>query len=122
MANAKPREVAAALAALHDYDADYLECRRGNLGHLWRAVGYFRGERAETLRLVECQRCETTRVDRWGRGGVERLPSRYHYGEGYRLPGTQPDTAAIRGEVLRRATVYASEADMLAAITNGGGK
>jgi hypothetical protein len=115
---ATAREVA---AALHDYDDDYLLCRRGNLGHVWQVVGYFNGASGVVLRRVECPRCGTVRLDTWEtRGG--RVGSSYRYGEGYRLEGVQPDTAAVRVEVMRRATVYADESAMLAALSNGGGR
>jgi hypothetical protein len=113
---ASARQVA---AALQDYDNDYLLCR--NLGHVWRIVGYFRGAGGVVARRLECQRCETGRVDRWGgRGGAERIGSSYRYGTDYRLEGVQPAAAAVRVEVVRRATVYASESEMLAALGSNG--
>ena len=113
---ATAREVA---AALHDYDDEYLACR--NLGHYWRVMGYFRGVGGIVLRRLECQRCDTVRLDRWESRGGARIGSSYRYGAEYRLEGVQPAATAVRVEVMRRATVYASESEMLAALTNGGG-
>jgi hypothetical protein len=115
MATAK--EVA---AALHDYDDDYLTCR--NLGHYWRVLGYFRGASGVVARSLECQRCQTVRLDSWEARGGGRIGSRYRYGVDYRLAGVQPAAAEVRIEVLRRATVYASEGEMLAALSNGSGR
>jgi hypothetical protein len=115
------REVREVAAALHDYDDEYLTCR--NLGHYWRVVGYFRGASGTTTRRLECQRCETTRVDLWASVGGERIGARYRYGADYRLEGVQPPASAVRVEVLRRATVYASEDEMLSALaTSNGGR
>jgi hypothetical protein len=111
---ATAREIA---NALHDYDNAYLECR--NLGHYWRVMGYFRGAAGVTARRLECQRCDTVRLDRWESRGGDRIGSSYRYGADYRLEGVQPPARAVRVEVLRRATVYASEADMLATLSNG---
>ena len=72
-------------------------------------------------RRVACQRCGTWRTDLWETRG-DRIGSRYQYAEGYRLAGVQPDTSAVRVEVMRRATVYDTEDAMLAAVTNGGRK
>jgi hypothetical protein len=115
--NPSAREVS---AALQEYDEDYLLCR--NLGHVWRILGYFRGATGLTMRRLECQRCETVRLDKWATRGGERIGATYRYGSDYRLEGVQPAAAAVRVEVLRRATVFASEAEMLAALTNGSGR
>lgn len=107
--------------ALHDYDGEFLDCRRGNLGHEWRSVGFYRGAGNVTHRRVVCKRCSTWRTDAWEARTGARLPGRYNYAEGYQLPGVSPDATAVRVEVLRRATVFASEDEMLTAVhTNGG--
>ena len=115
------RTAQAVADALHDYDADFLECRRGNLGHEWRSLGFFRGAAGMVARRVVCKRCGTWRTDLWDAKTAERVRARYTYAEGYRIEGSQPDALSVRGEVLRRAVVFASEDEMLAAVTSGNG-
>ena len=100
--------------ALQDYDETFLECR--NLGHVWRIRGYFRGADGIVARRLECQRCDTGRLDRWGFNG-ERIGSSYQYVEDYRIPEVRVAAGDVRVEMIRRAVVYASEAEMLDAIT-----
>jgi hypothetical protein len=106
---------------LRSYDDDFLICRRGNLGHAWEVVGYYRGPAGQTCRLLECPRCTSTRTDLWDRDSADRLASHYKYAEGYAIEtGEQHyivDTHEVRREVMRRANVYANEAAMLAAVT-----
>jgi hypothetical protein len=105
--------------ALRGYDEDFLECRYGNLGHVWHVVGFYRGDAGEVRRVLRCDRCETERVDRWLRSG-ERVRSAYTYAEGYKLvTDGRLATVDVRLEVLRRATVYANENQMLQAVTQG---
>lgn len=103
---------------LSTYDETYLECR--NLGHVWRVLGYFRAPAGTVVRHLRCQRCETIRVDHWGFTG-DRYPSRYHHAEGYLLPDVGAPIRAyeIRVETIRRATIYETEADMLASLDGG---
>ena len=107
-------------AALRKYDEDFLLCRRGNLGHVWAVLGYFRGEAGHVMRRCECQRCGSVRVDHWGSEG-ERYQPRYDYADGYQisLEDDYVDTGDVRREAMRRATVYATEENMLAHITGG---
>jgi hypothetical protein len=100
---------------LRAYAAEYLDCR--NLGHVWHTIGFFQGEGVIKRRL-SCSRCETERTDRWEHDGSRRAGS-YNYAEGYRLEGMQPATTQVRLELMRRATIYKTEAEMLAAMTNG---
>ena len=100
---------------LKGYDAEFLHCR--NLGHEWRTIGYFQGEGVIKRRL-ECHRCETERTDRWEHNGLRRSGS-YKYAEGYRLEGMAPAATQVRLELLRRATIFRSEAEMLASMTDG---
>ena len=112
------RETRALVDALGDYDDEYLTCR--NLGHYWRVLGYFRATSgALTSRRLVCQRCETERTDLWSPVSGDRIGARYLYGQGYRIEGVSPTARAVRVETMRRATVFASEAEMLSAITNG---
>lgn len=112
-----------ATSVLRHYDGEFLECRRGNLGHAWRVVGYYKGEAGETWRNLECQRCESTAVDRWDSKTGERHPRRYGYVEGYVIgDGEQVHGEDVRKEVIRRARVFASEQQMLEALTEGNGK
>ena|SRR5215831_9705139 len=112
------RATRALVDALADYDDEYLSCR--NLGHYWRVVGYFKGATGiTTARRLVCQRCETTRTDLWSATNGDRLAARYTYAGDYRLEGVNPSARAVRVEVMRRAVVYASEAEMLASVTNG---
>lgn len=114
------QERAKVARALRDYDEDYLTCR--NLGHRWTAIGFYRSAYAgEVRRRLECERCGGARIDRWEARGVNRIGASYSYHDGYRLPGSQPTASAVRVEVVRRATVFASEDEMLAALTNGAG-
>jgi hypothetical protein len=113
-----------AVKALRGYDETFLECRRGNLGHIWRTVGFYRDphEPGVVCRVVRCDRCESERVDRWEKDSAERLAPRYHYAEGYHIGDTNGeyvDTYMVRAEVMRRATVFANEDAMLASLTNG---
>jgi len=102
--------------ALSAYDEGYLECR--NLGHPWRVIGYFRGASGLVLRHVRCQRCETVRIDKWALNG-DRIGSTYHHAEGYLMPGLggAVNPHDVRVEVIKRAVVFASEGEMLAAVT-----
>lgn len=109
--------------ALRNYDAGYLTCRRGNLGHSWRVIGFYR-EGGHMRRLLRCTRCHTERRDHWDRDGTRYTPS-YDYPEAYALrleSGGYVEAADVRVEALRRATVYANEAAMLEALTNSKGK
>ena len=114
-----PRPEAA--SGLRGYDENYLQCRRGNLGHTWELVGYFRGAVGEVRRDLVCERCGTERRDRWLRGSGERLPSAYRYAPDYRVEadGKRVGAAEVRLEVIRRATVYANETQMLNHLTGG---
>jgi hypothetical protein len=101
---------------LSRYDGVYLDCR--NLGHVWRIAGYYR-EGDAVLRRLECQRCGTERTDRWRRDGF-RPSARYHYVDGYRMTEGEPVTPTdVRAEMMRRATIYKSQEEMLAAMTGG---
>ena len=103
--------------ALRGYDETFLLCR--NLGHVWEILGYFRGAPGEVWRDMQCTRCETERTDRWLRSG-ERLQGRYKYVTDYKLETDGRMVAVdVRLEVIRRATVYASENQMLQAATQG---
>ena len=115
------REVTEAAEALSHYDESYLDCR--NLGHVWRVLGYFRGATGLVLRHLRCQRCETIRVDKWALNG-DRVGSQYHHSEGYLIPdlGAPVNSHDVRVEMIRRAVVFASEAEMLASISNGRGR
>jgi hypothetical protein len=107
--------------ALRRYDADYLLCRRGNLGHIWEVIGYYKdGATGETRRRLECVRCESVRIDRWDADTGERFTPRYKTAEEYKIHWPAEVTAAdVRVEVIRRANVYANEDNMLAAVTKG---
>jgi hypothetical protein len=112
-----------ARGAFADYDGDFLECRRGNLGHAWRAVGFWREADGVVCRGLICPRCDTERIDRWDRTSGERIGATYKYPNGYYVEadseGHRPDTFDVRREVIRRAKVYANEGAMLAAMTEG---
>jgi hypothetical protein len=102
--------------ALSTYDETFLECR--NLGHVWRVLGYFRAPTGNVVRHLRCQRCETIRVDAWAFNG-DRLGARYHHADGYLITdvGAPIHAHDVRVEMIKRATIYESEADMLASIT-----
>jgi hypothetical protein len=106
---------------LRQYDDEFLLCRRGNLGHVWAVVGYYRDADGLVRRLLECERCESERRDRWDRGSGDRLTGSYKYAEGYQITGNETPTSAtdVRLEAMRRATVYANEDAMLAHLTTG---
>jgi hypothetical protein len=105
--------------ALRGYDDDQLECR--GLAHAWRVIGYFREPDGIVARDVVCDRCETERTDRWNRETGERQPARYRYATGYRIAaeGERVEGTAVRLETIRRADVFASESQMLDAMTGG---
>lgn len=102
---------------LGSYDNTYLGCR--DHGHVWDVVGYYRLD-GQVRRRMDCLRCGTERLDRWGLDGY-RFGSTYHYVEDYVVPededGNRVTTTDVRLEVLARATVYASQDEMLAAMT-----
>ena len=110
--------------ALRQYDDDFLLCRRGNLGHVWQSVGFFRQPDGIVARRLECARCTSTRTDHWDRDSADRMPSSYHYADGYqmKLDGDYADAHDVRVEVMRRATVYANESQLMNALTGGNGK
>jgi hypothetical protein len=105
--------------ALREYDDDFLLCRRGNLGHVWEVVGFFRQADGVVARRLECPRCGTTRTDHWDRTSAERHASTYHYADGYqmKLDGDYAGATDVRREVMRRANVFSTESQMLAAVT-----
>lgn len=108
---------------LKSYDDDFLTCR--NLGHAWEVVGYYRAPDGVVRRSVTCGRCETDRTDSWERSSGVRIGSTYRYAHGYRVEtgaGEKPGSVDVRLEVIRRASIYANEAAMLAAMTDGGGR
>jgi hypothetical protein len=100
---------------LGNYDETYLTCR--NLGHVWRIQGWYRAV-VEVKRRLFCDRCGMVRNDTWGLGGDRRSAS-YHQPEGYRLEHGGASALDVRVEVLRLATVYSTEAEMLASVTKG---
>ena len=119
--NGRPK-LSTAAKALRAYDEDHLLCRFGNLGHVWEILGYFRsGIAGEVRRDLECARCGTRRQDRWLSGSGERLASQYRYADGYRLDleGEHMAASDVRLEAIRRANVYANEAQMLDHLTGG---
>jgi hypothetical protein len=91
------------------------------MGHAWEVVGFYRLN-GEVRRRLDCARCGTERLDRWGMTGA-RFGSSYEYVDGYRIErddhGVGVTTTDVRRETLARARVYASQAEMLAAMTNG---
>jgi hypothetical protein len=110
-----------AIKLLRKYDEDFLLCR--NLGHLWEIVGYFKAPNGITCRSLACGRCGTERTDRWDAATAERHAPKYAYAEDYRLvwpEGEHASAADVRTEVMRRATVYANETTMLAAVIGNG--
>ena len=102
-------------AAVHEYDDVYLMCR--DLRHVWRLVGFYR-QNGTIHRVLDCERCTTQRADVWRPSG-ERVRSNYVYVDGYKLEGVNVDLSDVRREVMSRATVFPSETDMVAALTNG---
>jgi len=107
-----------AMRALRDLDDSSLTCRRGSgIGHAWRVLGsYQHGD--EQRRVALCERCGTSKTDRWVRRTGERHAPRYDHPDGYSLP-EQPQAWEVRQEVMRRARVYPSEAAMITALTEG---
>jgi hypothetical protein len=108
--------------ALRSYDETFLLCRVGNLGHVWSVVGFYRAPNGITCRQLRCERCGTERTDYWNRSTAERYAGRYKYADGYQIPtydGVGASAADVRREVMRRATVYANEDAMLAAVMKG---
>jgi hypothetical protein len=98
------------------YDDTFLDCR--DLRHTWRVVGYYRRD-GVVRRVIECVRgCGTQRVDNWKRDG-QRLQPVYSYANGYQVEGGM-DTYEVRREVMRRATIFASEKAMVEALTASG--
>lgn len=100
-------------AAVHEYDDVYLTCR--DLRHQWRLVGFFR-QNGTIHRVLDCDRCGTQRGDVWRPNG-ERVRNQYAYAEGYRIEGVNVSQFDVRREVMSRAKVYASESDMVQALT-----
>ena len=112
---------------LRTYDDEYLECRRGNLGHVWRVLGYYRAPDSEIHRNLICSRCGTQRLDRWGAKSGERFTPRYKHADGYLISdgsGEAVHADDVRKEAMRRAQVFANEEQMLLTLTgasSGGG-
>lgn len=102
---------------LRTYDDDFLHCR--TLGHAWEIVGFYRDEGGLVRRALECTTCETTRTDRWDASSGERFAPDYRYVSGYKATGDPFQSFDLRREVVRRADVYASEDQMVAALTGG---
>ena len=98
------------------YDDVFLTCR--DLRHVWQLVGFYRSDNGVVRRLLDCARCGTQRQDRWRMNG-ERESSSYSYAEQYQMQNGF-DTFEVRKEVMHRATIYPSEAAMVAALTAGG--
>jgi hypothetical protein len=105
---------------IRSYDEGYLLCR--NIGHAWKIHGYYKGAGdGTTRRYLSCERCETERHDKWDTKSADRLNGSYRYSPDYRLDAdVQPSKQHVRAEVMRRATVYANEEQMLASLKNGG--
>ena len=108
-----PREHAKQVRA---YDDTYLLCR--DLRHVWQLVGFYRGTDGTVRRLLDCERCGTERADRWKQSG-ERVSSSYSYADEYQVPDGF-DAYEVRLEVMHRATIYKSEAQMIEALTKAG--
>lgn len=119
MANTPLPKTAPIMRALRSYDDTYLQCR--NLGHRWRVLGFFKAPDGVTCRSLQCDECDTKRTDYWDSRTGERFQGRYNYAAGYHLSadGDYAHASDVRIEVMRRATVYANESAMLAAITGG---
>jgi len=100
---------------VRSYDDTYLTCR--DLRHVWEVVGFYRAD-GIVRRLLDCQRCGTQRDDKWTQSG-ERVASSYSYADEYQLRGGM-DTYEVRLEVMHRATIYKSQAAMVAALTEAG--
>ena len=111
-------EIKRARTSLRKLDDEMLDCR--NIGHAWRVLRYFRGHEGETRRTLVCDRCDSERVDRWNSRTAERVGAMYRYGEGYSIKGGGVQASDVRAECMRRAQVFASEDQMLAALTEGG--
>jgi hypothetical protein len=104
---------------LRGYDEVFLDCR--DLRHQWAVDGYYRTPEGQVHRDLTCGRCGTERTDRWDRASGDRLPSHYRYVGGYKVDsfdGERVGPNDVRLEVLRRVKVYASEEQMLAAMTD----
>lgn len=93
-------------AALHDLDDAFLLCR--DLHHSW-TVDHYESGRSEVVRVLECERCGTERVDEWTLRGA-RIRAFYRYPEGYQLRDVDgpTDREAMRREVLQRAGIRAN--------------
>jgi hypothetical protein len=107
---------------LRSYDEEFLECRRGNLGHHWRVLGYYKAPDGEVRRNMVCSRCGSQALDKWDAKTGERHGRRYSYAEGYVMEGDGEPMHGddVRKEVMRRAKVFANEEQMLLALTEGG--
>jgi hypothetical protein len=97
------------------YPDKYLSCR--SIGHQWKVIGLFH-QGPDVVRALLCGRCDMDRHDYWTRGG-ERLGSRYHQPDGYRIGDGGASTWEVRREVLNRVTVYDSEDRMMAHLMSG---
>lgn len=93
---------------LKNYDGDFLECR--DLRHAFSVVGYYR-QGGEIRRSLSCIRCPMQATDRW-KPNATRINRTYNAPTGYRIKGGVP-TIQVRQEVLRRATVFNTEDEMI---------
>lgn len=108
----KPSAIPSALRNLEDR---FLECR---LQHAFRTVGFYRSGDGYTRRRVECDRCGAIGKDTFTALGVRAKNRQYQLPVGYTIPGGV-ELPTVRREVMRRATIFSSEEEMLATFVGG---
>lgn len=116
------KRIARGLRTLPD---NFLDCR--DLKHNWRKVNNYRpreqhiegGKQRSRIspllyRVLECERCGTTRTDVIYARTFERLSVSYDYPETYQMPGVPrgvKSSTILRQEAVRRAMLEAAKAE-----------
>lgn len=98
--------------AIHSYPDRFLTCR--DFRHAWELVGYWH-EGGRINRRLACIRCGMERHDTWSPSGLSTSRS-YDAPDNYYWTGEKLRGVDIRHEVMRRAKVYETADDMLAAV------
>lgn len=97
--------------SLKGYEDKFLDCR---LQHAFVTVGFFHTADGNRRRRLECSRCKAIGHDTFSSLGERVKPRQYNLPPGYSIEGGV-ELAAVRREVMKRATIFKTEADMLAA-------
>lgn len=94
---------------LGSYPTEFLDCR---VQHNWQLKGFYRAAGRTVVKVDQCERCTSVRRLYWSSATGERVSNGdYKHAHGYKLSGV--DLKAVRRELLKRTTVYASFDDLI---------